>query len=226
MDKFSSLIFGDKPKKQKQSSSSTITTDNETPRLRPRKANKKKDPDGIDLDVSQDLPLISIPRLGVSSQQIRESITTVTGSESQHANPTVVIPSVTNPTAVNPMAQQNHELTNHLLLSLGQKLDSLEEKRKHDKKQLEAKLDVVSRSRNNRQNSSKQYIFKSKSNKIQHDMLSDMKGLSEEAKDLVEIGSRKRLASVLDDMDMEFARKKKKGDHLGGSFSGWLGYGV
>ena len=62
MDKFSSLIFGDKPKKQKQSSSSTITTNTETPRLRPRKTNKKKGPDGIDLDVSQDLPLISIPR--------------------------------------------------------------------------------------------------------------------------------------------------------------------
>ena len=57
MDQISSLFWN----KKKFNESSTITTRSETPRLRPRKS-KKKSTNGIDIEVSEQMPLISVPR--------------------------------------------------------------------------------------------------------------------------------------------------------------------
>ena len=96
---------------------------------------------------------------------------------------------------------------NRMLQMIEQKLDSIETKRVQDKKELQQKFNSARAA--TKQSNKKQYIFKFKSNKIQNDLLDDFEELNNEAKELLEAGSRERLASTIDGM-LETIKKRRK----------------
>uniref|UniRef100_A0A7M5V2X1 CCHC-type domain-containing protein n=1 Tax=Clytia hemisphaerica TaxID=252671 RepID=A0A7M5V2X1_9CNID len=92
------------------------------------------------------------------------------------------------------------------LSQISQKLDSMENMRKRDKKELEGKLSSLKQKKHLNK---KQYEFKYKSNKMQNQLLGELDDFNEEAKELLDSGSRKRLASVLEDVSETIKKRRK-----------------
>ena len=109
------------------------------------------------------------------------------------------------------------EFQNNLQAFLEQKFDDLEGKRKKDKEEFQSNILKLK----NTNNKSSAPTFKYKSNKLQYEFLHDLLDDIENAKDLVEAGSKKRLNKVLDDIVSSINKRQKIIRLADRSAAGW-----
>ena len=82
-----------------------------------------------------------------------------------------------------------------------EKFDNLNQRRRKDREDLESQLIQIKKKKQSN------FSFKFKSNKIQYDFLADVLDTLEEARDLSNIGSRKRLNEELDGLISKVAKR-------------------
>ena len=105
---------------------------------------------------------------------------------------------------------------NNICGFLQEKFDSFEEKRERDRADLYAQIkSTTTRKKNNK------VSFKYKSNEIQYEFLSEVTDLVEEARDLCDAGSKKRLTKKLDDISNVVDKRIKVVKLADKSPAGW-----